>query len=158
MGAVRGSHLAVDPGELPDVALHHDPVLLRSQSEEARVVPSVEGTFLETAEGLPGLEHLNLWDTSVTDEGVVHLPSFPSLTWLNLDNTALTDEGMPYVGQLENLEFAHLGSTNISDEGLEHLHGLENLRHLVVTFCPGVTAAGVRDLREAVPSLERVEH
>ena len=46
-----------------------------------------------------------------------------------------------------------LGETEVSDAGLEHLKELPNLKHLVVTFCPGVTEASVEGLKAALPDL-----
>lgn len=36
--------------------------------------------------------------------------------------------------------------------GLAHLKELPNLKQLIVTFCPGLTQAGVDDLKKALPN------
>ena len=49
---------------------------------------------LETIGGLPALESLNLYGTSVTDEGLKHLKGLTNLKELSLTGTEVTDAGI----------------------------------------------------------------
>ena len=45
-------------------------------------------------EGLTNLKKLYLWDTQVTDAGLVHLVGLTNLKWLYLYGTQVTDAGL----------------------------------------------------------------
>ena len=65
---------------------------------------------------------------------------------------------MPHLAGLTHLEWMHLGSTEVTDDGLPNLHGLKKLAALEITFCPGITAEGLKRLQEAVPALKDVKY
>ena len=65
----------------------------------------------------------------------------------------MTDAGLAHVKKLKNLESLNLASTSITDAGLEHLRECPNLEHLLLSFCQGVTQAGVERMEEALPNL-----
>lgn len=88
---------------------------------------SADDTILEQVKKFPKLRELYLWNTGVTDAGLVHLQGLSELQKLDLSGTAVTDAG------------------------LKHLKGLTNLREVNLKGNRGVTAAGVRELQQALP-------
>jgi Leucine-rich repeat (LRR) protein len=100
-----------------------------------------------------GLEHLDLWNTSVTDTGVANLAGMSQLRWLNLDGLNLTDAAAKSLAGLTNLESLNLSNNAITDAGLEQLCSLKNLKSLSLEFTQ-VTDEGVKKLKEALPKLK----
>lgn len=90
-----------------------------------------------------GIATLNLWDTSVTDDGLRHLKRFANLrnlglasgapTWLNGKRfTPITDAGMAHL-DLPNLFSLMLDGQPITDAGLKALPNLPALSSLQLT-------------------------
>ena len=101
---------------------------------------------------LAELEDVNFWKTRIGDAGLAHALGWKRLRRLNLDDdVALTDAGLVPLAQLADLEFLHLGNTQLTDDGLRAFSRVKGLRELIVTECPKVTAAGIRELRAALP-------
>ncbi len=88
---------------------------------------STDEQLAEAVKGLTKLESLDLYDTKVTDAGLVHLKG------------------------LTNLETLDLAFTKVTGAGLVHLKGLTNLETLWLTGTK-VTDAGVASLKEALPN------
>ena len=96
------------------------------------------------------LKKLNLWRVPITDEGVASLAGLTEMEWLNLDNVAyLSDDGLPHLKAMTKLKFLHLGSTAVTDAGMQHLIGLTALDDLKVTRT-GVTEQGVSELKKTL--------
>ena len=100
---------------------------------------------------------MNLWSCQIDDKGLANLKDMAKLKRLNLDKCLITDEGLKHLEPLKNLEFLHIGSTQVTDAGLSHLYGLKKLKHLIVTYLPGVSGAGIDKLTAELPQLEEVE-
>jgi hypothetical protein len=89
---------------------------------------------------LPALEILLLGGTDITDEGFEMLESLAELQQLNLTNTGITDRGLRSIGQFAKLEALWLDSTEVTDLTLELLAEstslqLLDLRKTEVTDC-----------------------
>ena len=131
---------------------------------------------LAPLERLPYVESLSLYKgLQITDAGLKHLEHLTRMRVLHLEGTAITDDGLQRLramSQLEELSISDcprisgrglevlrqfaglrklsLAGAQITDVGLEQLEGLTQLKKLDVTYT-GVTAAGVRRLRSALP-------
>ena len=74
-----------------------------------RLTPRLKVDDIDTIANLPRLTELVLFNTAISDVGLVKLANLQQLEWLRLDGSAITDEG------------------------LVHLHSLKNLKHLTLT-------------------------
>jgi hypothetical protein len=91
--------------------------------------------------------------TAVTDDGWEPLAHLANLTGLNLIECHVTDSSLLHVGKLTRLESLWLTSNpNVTDAGLQHFKNLAHLKYLQVQGTK-VTAAGVEDLKRALPTL-----
>ena len=100
--------------------------------------------------GFPRLRYLNVFNSRVTEAGIVHLKSLPELENLSLGGTRITDAGLVHLQQLRKLEGLGLYSTGVTDEGLAHLHDLAGLKRLGL-FSTKVTPQGIQRLEQALP-------
>jgi uncharacterized membrane protein len=73
---------------------------------------------------------LDLSNTHVSDEHLIHISGLHALTRLNLNSTLITDAGVQHLSQFENLEHLSLTGTIISDASLETLAELPKLKNL----------------------------
>ncbi len=115
--------------------------------------------------GIPGLEELGLQDCQkITDESLRHVSSgLQTLKSINLSFcVSITDTGVKSLARLRKLRHLNLRSCdNVSDLGMGFLcdegRGEEeaerSLLTLDVSFCAGVTDAGVRLLAAGLPGL-----
>ena len=84
------------------------------------------------------LEHLELTDAPITDQGLAYLQSLRSLRVLRLRTTGdpdlglISDLGMEYLSGLNTLQSLWLFGSGISDEGFSHLDNLHLLSEIVV--------------------------
>jgi hypothetical protein len=88
----------------------------------------------EKLKGLTQLKWLSLWNTDVTDAGLVHLKGLTNLKRLFLNDTGVTDVGLMHLKGLTMLEKLFLDGTQVTDAGLVHLKELTKLEWW--TFCP----------------------
>ena len=104
---------------------------------------------MEYVSSLDELTHLELWGTSVGDDGLERLSRLKSLEVLELSGSAVTDSGMVHLENMQNLQRLHLHRTAVSDVGLESLVRLTNLEHLSVG--PEVSKTGATKLKNSLP-------
>jgi hypothetical protein len=104
---------------------------------------------------LSGLQSLDLNDTAVTDAGLQHLQRLAQLKELRLYHTQVSDDGLSCLHGLTGLQNLTLSGARISDRGLMQLKSLHNLKQ-VLLYQTRVTAAGVQELKKAVPSVQIV--
>lgn len=93
---------------------------------------------------------LYLYDTNVTDAGLVHLKKLTQLEVLFLVNIKATDAGIKHLQGMTTLRELNLSGTAIGDAGLKYLEGLTNLEELTL-YDTNVTDAGVETLQKALP-------
>ena len=103
--------------------------------------------------GLTELEGLQLYGTGVDDAGVAHLASLQKLTLLDLRKTRVTDACLAGLSRFESLERLYLYRTKVADSGIEQLATSRHLNYLDVTDTE-VTDAGVAKLQLALPMLQ----
>ncbi len=124
------------------------------------------------------LEALHLMNSGITDRGLAVCPDLPNLTTLGLDHTPVTDAGMKHLtgsklqyvqlmqtavgdagaeslAAVSTLVRLELRGTKLTDKGLALLAACKNLKKLDVTRT-GVTAAGAKAFRAALPTCELV--
>jgi Leucine-rich repeat (LRR) protein len=132
------------------------------------------------SENQTGLTHLMVGDTSVTDEGLVHLTKFrrlvgfqiggqgakltdaglariaevPQLEVLNVRGSSITDAGLEKLAKLEKLRWLQASTTAITDDGLRHLGKIKSLQYLDLRITR-ITDAGLIHLA-ALPALEHL--
>jgi hypothetical protein len=87
---------------------------------------------LELLAKLPGLQSLDLANSPVSSDGLVHLRGLRKLRALSLCNTDVDDSGMKHIGRLTGLQRLSLWNTKVGDDGLEQLSGLTDMRNLVL--------------------------
>lgn len=99
---------------------------------------------------LPHLEQVAFEDTPITDRQMALLKGL-AIKDLRLTNTVLGDTGLAHLTGLTNLESLHLVDPQITDGGLRHLENLSDLKQLTLMYGPGVSPAGVKRLKRALP-------
>ncbi|MDP6795702.1 MAG: hypothetical protein QGG00_09955 [Verrucomicrobiota bacterium] len=101
---------------------------------------------------LGNVVELNLRDTKITSDGLVHLKGLAKLTRLHLERTNVGDEGIANLARLNALEYLNLYGTKITDKSLDHLAGLKKLRQLYI-WQTDVTDDGIAELKKALPAI-----
>ncbi|MGE0377413.1 MAG: hypothetical protein AB7I48_24610 [Planctomycetaceae bacterium] len=101
-------------------------------------------------EELPNVATLNLSGTDVTDEGLKHLAAGPTkLSELILDETELTDTGIETIHELSQLSVLSLCGTKITDKTLamlvENHPGIVDLR---LMRCDQITNDGLKSIAQ----------
>jgi hypothetical protein len=107
---------------------------------------------------VPGLLHLNLANTDISDNALCDLNCVPELCGVTLARTRVGDLGLRRLARLRNLEDLRLDGTEITDDGLRCLADVRSLRTL--SLCDtAVTDAGLEWLLGRLDKLEllRVE-
>lgn len=100
---------------------------------------------------LPGLTHLELQFSDVTDEDLATIRQLHALLVLDLSGTQVSDL-MP-LAELEKLEWLDLSYTQVTD--LAPLAGLPKLQMLYLGTLDGrITDQQVEDLQQALPNCE----
>ena len=77
--------------------------------------------FLSIPISIQGIVEVNLWNTQITDAGLVHLEGLTSLRTLHLYNTQITDAGLVHLQGLTSLQDLNLSDTKITDAGVAKL-------------------------------------
>ena len=114
------------------------------------ITSALRNDDLKHLAGLPGLNWLVLWKTSITDEGLAHLANLKSLHTLDLMQTRITDEGLRHLSGLAQLRSLDLSDTQVTDQGVERLANLDQLESLDLSRTR-VTPRGVQQLAKALP-------
>lgn len=119
----------------------------------------MRGRALSAVAKVPGLTHLDLSETSVTDSELTEYAStLHTLRYLDLQSCfAITDTGLiktlPFLQKLHSL---NLSGTQVTTEGIiAGVAHLEALQSLDLTFCSGITD---RALVEGVAHLTRLSY
>jgi uncharacterized membrane protein len=100
------------------------------------------------------IEELSLARSSVTDAGVMSMPSLPNARSVRLDNTGLTDVGITAVlSRTLDAEVVNLVNTPATDRSFTALGQLPFLRK-VYLYGTKVTPDGVNAFRRARPGVE----
>jgi hypothetical protein len=93
------------------------------------------------------LQHLNLSNTRIGDEGLEHLQALASLRSLDLRDTLVTDHGLKSLRGLTTLQNLSLWGNHVTDAGLANLRGLTALEDLNLGSTR-VTAASLDTLKD----------
>lgn len=99
---------------------------------------------------LPRLRGLNLYDTSFLGRG---LDNIPAIEHLDLTDTEIDDDGVARLSACRRLRCLSLIGTNVSDASSPVLKRLLQLQELNLTNTR-VSARAVRDLRTALPNCQ----
>jgi hypothetical protein len=107
---------------------------------------AIQNEALRGIKDLKGLEELQLFYTSVGDQGLAHLGGLQGLRSLNLSKTRVTDAGLQHLKTLPNLQELILSDNGgITGTGLKELIGLSNLKSLHLSDCK-ITDDGLKNL------------
>jgi internalin A len=108
---------------------------------------------LAAIENFGELRELELFQTGITDAGMVHLRGLTKLTSLGLRaNVRVTDHGVASLSKMTFLSKLDLERTKVSDSGLESLSRLTGLREVRV-WGTRVSDSGIEKIRDAHPIL-----
>jgi RNA polymerase sigma factor (sigma-70 family) len=118
------------------------------------VATAVTDDDLKMLSAFPSLQTVHLHHNQIGDAGVANMQGLKNLTTLDLFDTRVTDAGLVHLAEwMPYLQWLDLNDTKITDAGLRHLKGLKHLRRLDVRKT-NVTEAGVEELRRALPGAE----
>lgn len=106
----------------------------------------VDDAVLAQLGTLPKLEYLDLFQSSIGNDGLKHLKKFPNLKMVPMGMTRVTDAGLVHLKGLTQLEYVGLRGNAVTDAGLEHLKDLTNLTGLYLGETK-VTDAGLVHLK-----------
>jgi Leucine-rich repeat (LRR) protein len=104
---------------------------------------------------LPWMEHLDLANSPITDDGLRALSDATRLSTLDRSGTKITNAGLLHLTRLPRLKSLDLSETQVDDAGLLYLAGLPSLHILTLVGTP-TTDAGVAALRKLRPQLRVV--
>jgi len=113
--------------------------------------PDVTDELFDPITTFPGLRHLLLHDTQVSDAGLQHLQGLHQLEHLSLGHTddrspsRITDASLKYIAGLKKLRYLYLTKTQISDDGLKHLSGMTSLLGLDLSNTK-ITSEGLKHI------------
>jgi hypothetical protein len=131
---------AADPQAL--VPLLHKLPTIKSLSVSN---PKWNDECMSRLSGLPNLTDLNLFGSSIGNDGLKVLKSFPRLKSIPMGRTKITDDGLAHLSNLVQLEYVGLRGNKISDGGLLHLKKLNSLTGLYLGET-NITDAGLAHL------------
>ncbi|WP_439627977.1 protein kinase domain-containing protein [Gemmata sp.] len=100
----------------------------------------------------PKLEHLGVSCPPVAPLGLGWLATWPGLKSLHLSGTGLGDADLDLVARTPGLPALALRRTAVTDAGLPKLARLAALKRLTITESPGVTTAGIAQLKGLLPN------
>jgi hypothetical protein len=157
----------------PDVGLSN----LRNLTSLQRVNLSstkVQDRELEYLDGLDGIMAIDVFDTAVSDSGLIKILSHGNLEELRLGYTHITDRGLGWglrgtpklrrlyasrtrisdaglmhIAELSGLEQLDIRQTEVGDDGMIHLSAMTNLRKLWL-WGTRVSDRGIARLRDVV--------
>jgi Leucine-rich repeat (LRR) protein len=78
----------------------------------------ITDSTLESLEGIPTIEFLDIGWAQITDTGLDHLSSLNNLRSLSIGGNKLTGAGLQVLRQLSQLEYLDIGGTQRTDSGL----------------------------------------
>ncbi|MGB8170935.1 MAG: protein kinase [Chthoniobacteraceae bacterium] len=109
--------------------------------------PDLTGKTLDVLAKFPGLRHLSLENSGITDEGAEAIAKITSIEELYLRKTKITDVGLASLAKLRNLRRLGLNETAVTADGLAALKGLKNLESV------GFLTSDLPDYADAVKKM-----
>ena len=107
--------------------------------------------------GMPGGYYIELQNTGVDDDDLIHFEELPEVLTVDLSATNITDEGLHHlVTGPKHLKSLILDETDITDAGIEILKGLQGITSLSLSGT-GITDAGLAHLKESLPRLASIK-
>lgn len=101
--------------------------------------------LVEQISRLPGVEHLGLTETQITDASLMHVARMQNLKALSVGFNPISNHGLTHLAPLDKLMFLNLDVTSVTDEGLSALTELSGLTDLKLYGNP-ITDAGAAAL------------
>lgn len=82
--------------------------------------------------GLKAIEHLELGNTQVDDQGLEYLKDLTPLKFLNLQGLGISDVGLAHLKNLTALENLNLNGNRITAKGMSYLQAMTRLEGLAI--------------------------
>ena len=156
IGKLTGlTHLNLQQTKITDAGVAHLGPLRKLEFLVINL-PGVTDAAMPTVGRFVNLDHLDLSGSQVSDAGLAELTGLRKLKVLRLHAAPVTDLGAESLGHLSGLEVLVLDHTKLTDAALGPLGSLKRLQRLDVRRTR-ITAEGVAALRQALPSLARVQ-
>jgi len=89
---------------------------------------------LSHLQSLTSLQHLCVYDPSITDKGLSYLAGMTQMESLHIAETQITNDGLLHLKQMKNLKSLYLWHTRVTEEGLVYLKDLTNLEQIRLSF------------------------
>lgn len=111
--------------------------------------PGISDPGMAHLENLPKLDGIQLYGTSVGDEGIRHLKGCSHLRYLSVQGTHVSDATLALLAQWPELNTLDFSGTQITDAGMVHLRGLKSLGGLLIdnTRITDAGLASIADLK-----------
>lgn len=106
---------------------------------------AIDDTTFAGVASLPGLRHLHLDGSGVSDHGLGFLARCSQLNRFSAKNTSIGDATIESLGVARSLYLLEVGATKVTDKGLVRIGQFPNLVRLDLSECD-VTDAGVASL------------
>ncbi len=97
----------------------------------------MDDAFIERLTAIKTIRALNLTQTSITDQSLVHLQTLPNLEVLSLVGTSVTDDAIGQLPTLTNLRWLDLSGTRAASIGLKQV--LTGCKYLETLVARGIT-------------------
>ncbi len=128
------------------------PLLVLRHFSDLQSLPADHPDVLALSSHVARVTELNLYGTSLTDEGVKLFKHFPNLKRVPMGHTKITDATLAQLKARKTLEYIGVRGNNITDAGVAHLRDSTNLTGLHIGETK-VTDAGLAHL-QALTRLE----
>ena len=153
--ACSSSVIVADP---PEIILQASGVIKTNEDGEIVDIDLSDRTLSEplitALTKLPELSVLRLRRTSISDEQLGQFITL-KLRMIDLRNTNITDDGLVHLAKMRSLVDVQLEKSKITDIGIQRLAGL-NLKSFNANYCTSISNRSLAVLA-AMPSMEQIQ-
>ena len=146
VGVHEGRVFEIFPGSDADLTQ-----LIHCPEVKVLVASNTTDIGLRELRHTPTLTDVVLIQSTITDNGIVHLLNLQNLQSLSLISSNVTDAGLAQLKPLPTLTNLDLSYTSVTDESVPHLARFNSLEQLKL-YGTGVTEEARERLRRALPN------
>jgi hypothetical protein len=117
--------------------------------------PGITDACVEDLLQIRRLRGLNLFDTSISPDGMAKLGTSRTLQQLTLYGSSVTDEHLAQLSEYPNLKILQIIRASITDDGLRRVGEIHGLKKLDIYQCNAITDTGILAL-DRLTDLERL--